>query len=180
MYETFVIVPFVKYLFYLLCILLFILKYRFITGGYSYTAMNRMVCNSSRWKAPQQIKRLNHKKKIVQNMIPVMVFLMFHFDKILYIYMDCKYMKYKLPVLRVPNSHPDPLSALNSQQLSIPYGSYSLIQTFNYLEGKNIHCSVLNCDIVQSCRRLIALRWNWVLPFAVSLKTQAEVSSETW
>jgi hypothetical protein len=63
----------------------------------------------------QPIKKLKGKKKIVQNIISVVVFIMFHFDNFLYIYIDFRYMKYKLPFLRVSNSHPDPFSALNSQ-----------------------------------------------------------------
>ena len=58
MYEAFIIFPFVKYLFYLICILLFILKYTSYTGADSYTAVN---CNNSRWKTASQDLRIRRR-----------------------------------------------------------------------------------------------------------------------
>jgi len=56
MYDAFIIVPLVKCLFYLLCLLLFIQKHRLYTGEDSYRAMKRIACNNSRWKVANQSK----------------------------------------------------------------------------------------------------------------------------
>lgn len=134
---------------------------KFISGGYLIH-----VCNIYKYSRSLNIYFIYFaycylfKTQILQNITPVVIFLMFHFDNSQYIYIDFKYMKYKRPVLRVPNSHPRPFPALNTQELSNSYDSFSLIQTFHYLEGRNVHCNILYCDNVQSCRRLVAIRWN--------------------